>query len=414
MKKIVILISIFLFSISLFFSCELNLNDTKVYNNIDATNALAKLAPVFSEVLKENSGFIKKIKEEAEKRFDGDLDVLFENVENLTIEKGGKTFKALIESKLITKGESESFEELIAKIPYFNIYVFEPEVKSLNKEANENIIVCANRYDVDDMSDEYVITGYDLAGNVYEFKRGEEPDRMTLVLGVNEYLAYEDFLKLLNENGYDSSKQKNILSTSKVSLKGGWDQNTTREFYLAQLYLEDDYEAFPNGPAEVYCLLVYAKNGLSYGRRIDLPTVDNEKRVYNLNIYLQTFINEPYEGVFALYFREWDIFWAWESGKYPDQVIANLTVDTVIPPYHASYAFGCNKWDDDLRYGYKPGTNNGHIYNMPECIELDYLKFYMNGFKIKFWNSNGLIYYFGMPNATSSWYNWAKIDFFQY
>jgi len=67
-----------------------------------------------------------------------------------------------------------------------------------------------------------------------------------------------------------------------------------------------------------------------------------------------------------------------------------------------------------LRYGYSPGTDNGHIYNMPECIELAYLKFFRNGFKIRFWNNNCLIYYFGMPNASSSYANDAYIRYYSH
>ncbi len=67
-----------------------------------------------------------------------------------------------------------------------------------------------------------------------------------------------------------------------------------------------------------------------------------------------------------------------------------------------------------MRYGYSPGTDNGHIYNMPECIELAYLKFFRNGFKIRFWNNNCLIYYFGMPNASSSYANDAYIRYYSH
>ncbi|MEJ5273964.1 MAG: hypothetical protein WH035_07520 [Spirochaetota bacterium] len=416
MKKIIIVSIIFLLFISLFFSCELGLSETKTYNAIDATNALAKLAPVFAEVIRDNPEFIGLIKDEANKKFDGDTDVLFDNIKNLSVTKGGKTLKDLLDSKLTTRGEGESIDQIIAKIPYFNVYVFTPEEKAPNKNVDENIIVCANRYDVDDMDPNYIITGYDMTGNLYTFEKGEEPDRTSLVLGINEFLAYKDFLEYLKANGYDNYMQTPDLS---LTNKGGWDQNTTHDYYLAQLYLEDDYENFPNGNAEVYCLFIYAKNGLSYGYKYDpynsvMSNVVSEKRLYTLNLHLGTLINEIYQSKFALYFREWDIFWFWENKQTPDDVNAHLTIDTIIPAYPVAKSFGCNRWDDDLRYDYEPGTNNGHIYEMPECIELDTRKFKFNGFKVNFWDINGLYYYFGMPNSTSSWKNYATINYLSY
>lgn len=408
MKKVLIVIFVFLFFSSLFFSCESIIKKDITYNHIDATKALAKLAPAFNEVIKENPGFISIIKEEANKKFDGTTDVLFDTIKNRSLTKGGKTFAELLSSKLVTKGENQSLEELISQIPYFNIYVFTPEVKSLTKENDENIIVVANRYDVDDMSDEYIVYGYDGLGNEYQFTRDQEPDKTTFVLGVNESLAYDAYLKWLSENGYTQQQSSpNILTTT----KGGWDQNTTRTFTISQLYLKDDCEAFPNGPAEVYMLLLYSKYGKSYGVRTELTSVDEEEKVNDLDNILVTLINEPYQGKFAVYFREWDIFWFWESGKLPDQVIAHLYIDIVNPPYQAAYSYGCNRWDDDLSYGYTAGTDNGHVYDMPECTRIADHKFARNGFKVDFWESiSGSRFYFGMPNATSSWYNWAKID----
>lgn len=412
MKRLFIIIFIFLFFGSLFISCESIIKDNKTYNHIDATNALSKLVPAFNEVLRDNAGFISIIKEEADKRFDGTTDVLFDTIKNRSLVKGGKTFKELLNSKLISKGSSESLEDLISKIPYFNIYVFTPEVKSLNKENEENIIVVADRYDVDGMSYEYIIYCIDMLGNEYQFAKGQEPDKTTFVLGVNEALAYEAYLNWLSENGRNQQQATpNILTTT----KGGWDQKISREFQITQLYLYNNYEFFPKGPAEIYMLVVYAKYGINSGIRVELTEVDDEKWVYNMNRNLVTLINESYESKFAVYFREWDIFWFWESGTYPDQVIAHLTIETVTPTHIVSYAFGCNRWDDDLRYAYQDSFNNGHVYDMPECVSIADHKFAYNGFKVDFWESiSGTKFYFGMPNATSNYYNWANITFKQY
>jgi hypothetical protein len=278
-----IIIVVFLFFSSLFFSCESIIKNDKTYNHIDATKSLAKLAPAFNEVIKENPGFISIIKEEANKKFDGTTDVLFDTIKNRSLTKGGKTFAELLSSKLVTKGENQSLEELISQIPYFNIYVFTPKVKSLTKENDENIIVVANRYDVDDMSDEYIVYGYDGLGNEYQFTRGQEPDKTTFVLGVNESLAYDAYLKWLSENGYTQQQSSpNILTTT----KGGWDQKTTHDYYIEELYYFHSYEVWLQGPPEMYCILVYAKYGSSSGRRIELKDINEGGLLLANLIYL--------------------------------------------------------------------------------------------------------------------------------
>ncbi len=405
MKKIIIVISIFLFFASLFISCESIIKQEKVYNPIEATEALATLAPAFSEVIRDNPEFVSIIKEEANKKFDGDTNVLFEKVANLSVTKDGKTLKDLLTSKLVNKGKSESVDELISKIPYFNIYVFTPEEKSPNKNIDENIIVCANRYDVDDQDPNYIITGHDTTGNLYAFEKGEEPDRTTFVLGVNEALAYQEFLE--KYGNLDTSETPNILTTT----KGGWDGLTTHEYYLDQIYLYADCELFPNGPAEVYCLYVSSKNGNEYGKRINLDNIDYDKTIYeNQNIYIDSLVNEINQGVFAIYFREWDVFFFWDSGTLPDQVVAKVTIDTVNPPYTVDKVLGCNRWDDDLCFPWAMSVDNGHVYYMPECVEVGAQTYTRNGFKIRFWDPSYIKYYF---NGTSDpiLSNWVKIKY---
>ncbi len=294
MKKIVIILSIFLFFFSLFFSCESIVKDTKTYNAFDATNALSKLAPVFNEVFRENPGFVKMIKQEAEKRFDGTLDVLFESVQNLTLEKGGKTFKELLAAKIVNKGENESFDELISKIPYFNLYVFEPEVKSLTKGSEENVIVCANRYDVDDMSPQYIITGYDIYGNEYQFNKDEQPDITCIVLGVNERVENLKYYQNLKNMGNNNA------------------------CYLYKVYCDDDKEPWIKGPAEIFSAYLYLDSSANVKKITlkDLVFFDYVKKWYDstnsnnqLPLYLFKFDTSLYGNIIVCFYIEDDFDW---------------------------------------------------------------------------------------------------------
>lgn len=114
-----------------------------------------------------------------------------------------------------------------------------------------------------------------------------------------------------------------------------------------------------------------------------------------------------------IYFREWDIFWFWDDNKYPDYVNVHLTIDTLTPAYPAAKSFGCNRWDDNLEMGYKPGTDNGPCYNMPECYEISNLVFRHNGIKVGFWDNNCLDYIFGViPPYPET--NVARINYLEY
>ncbi|HPC38604.1 MAG TPA: hypothetical protein PLF21_04755 [Exilispira sp.] len=284
MKKIIIVSIIFLLFISLFFSCELGLNESKTYNAIDATNALSKLAPVFSEVLKDNPEFIGLIKDEANKKFDGETDVLFDNIKNLSVIKGGKTLKDLLEAKLITKGQSESLDQLIAKIPYFNIYVFTPEEKSPNKNVDENIIFCANRYDVDDMKLDY-IEGYDLNGNKILLNAQIPPkDCIVFVLGINERVEYNS---------------KNYLTT-KSSLDDGSINHNEK---LKGLYLKTTMDPWPFGNAEVYILYLFGGNN---GIRQNYSEVDKSGKWYIFDNVIYSYSNLPENMYYKIRIMEED------------------------------------------------------------------------------------------------------------
>ncbi len=318
MKKIIIVISIFLFFASLFISCESIIKQEKVYNPIEATEALATLAPAFSEVIRDNPEFVSIIKEEANKKFDGDTDVLFEKVANLSVTKSGKTLKDLLTSKLVNKGESESVDELISKIPYFNIYVFTPEEKSPNKNIDENIIVCANRYDVDDQDPNYIITGYDTTGNLYTFEKGEEPDRTTFVLGVNERVEYISKSIKINKSSLD-------------------DGSVNHNEKLIGVKLKTTLDPWPFGDAEVYILYLFGGNN---GIRQNYSEIKKANQWYNFDDIIYSYPNLPENMYYKLRMMEED----WWPFKIDATLSLNYTWGNAI--FKFEFTFSIQALDD--------------------------------------------------------------------
>jgi len=139
----------------------------------------------------------------------------------------------------IQKGESDDLEDLLAQIPYLNIYWYIPSDEQKTYDESK-LVVASLRYDIDDTDPAYVVTGYDFQGNIYKIYGNEDPDFEVLVLGVNERVEH----------------LKYYTSTSYQSLTKGMGDGTT----LATLgiYLNKDLEGWGQSGADVCTFYLFA------------------------------------------------------------------------------------------------------------------------------------------------------------
>jgi len=161
-------------------------------NNVSETfnNQERELLSIVIAKSMQNPEFRMFIKEEALKQFDGDYDVLFQNVKDKNIAKGKTIEDFLFDFYLNEKGINTSkseFKKIIESIPDFQISV---PVNCENWDAETEIpLVTYIPVDFDEQTTKYV-NAYDYNGNLYTLSTQDEPDVAVVVLGSCERMDY--------------------------------------------------------------------------------------------------------------------------------------------------------------------------------------------------------------------------------
>jgi hypothetical protein len=190
------------------------------------------------------------------KRFDGDYDILYQNVKNLKL-KSGKTFEeTLLSYGKLPFGESNSASGATSKAveTYLNIYVYTP--KSTPESWNTESVIPKITITPDiDIEQKGVLTpALDANGVLSYLDPQKDPDEIVLVVGYNERL---------DENG-KVKEHTSLAETTKKPLQ-------TRAAYRTAGGLEDMWqlnipnlsaiETWQKGSPELRCVSYTQEEG---------------------------------------------------------------------------------------------------------------------------------------------------------
>lgn len=207
----------------------------------------------FAKILASATGsadFREALKEEALKKFDGDYDVLYENIRSKTVK--GKQVAAYLD-----KGETvkqAAIENILRKNPLLNISI--PLHSEKWNTSKHSLLVAAM-----DSEDSPILKAFDSQGKVYYLKHDIEPDVPVIVVGYNERMAFDngkytrkDFVELdLIQSPIGGGKSGRTMSCS-----APYRNNNNYEYLSAMKFMDlGQYESWTRGAPEVKCR-VYA------------------------------------------------------------------------------------------------------------------------------------------------------------
>lgn len=191
LKKFLLVISFFLF----FISCEKNTLNEEV--KIDLQTELNLKTEIFTKAFAKalvNKELRELIKTEAEKEFNSDYDILFQNIKNRQI--NGTTVISFISTYNDNKADLNS---IVNEIPLLTIFV--PHLKNFTVRTwdvdTQIPIVTYLPYDNSETSNSELI-GFDFEGNTLKLEYIIEPSIPVLVIKENERLVINQTLKNVN------------------------------------------------------------------------------------------------------------------------------------------------------------------------------------------------------------------------
>jgi len=247
------------------FSCHSPIDESENTGNVNEeqdiamaaiTNNIKYLAPIFAHVVNQNNEILSLIKEETNKQFDGDYDVLFDAIKDKAISKNSMTFMELLNNANLTRNKNaSSIENYVSSIPHFNLYLYIPQTMTRDNLNFSNVVVAANRYDVDDTILDYVYA-YDQNGCETTLSAQEAPDFPVLVLGINERVD-------MNGKVIEHFRNKDKNTTTRYTTGGDFDGKTVHHEKLYAIRLTTDLEGWLAGNPEVYALYNFGGIGIT-------------------------------------------------------------------------------------------------------------------------------------------------------
>lgn len=128
-----------------------------------------------------SADFREVLKGEIMKKFDGDFDVLYENVRSKDVK--GELFVAYLHNGETAK--SQMIEDVLRRNPLLNISI---PLHSEKWNAREQKLLVAAL----DSEDNPVLKAFDSQGKVYYLKHDVEPDVPVIVIGYNERMSFSE------------------------------------------------------------------------------------------------------------------------------------------------------------------------------------------------------------------------------
>ena len=193
------------------------------------------------------------VKTEAQKKFDGDYDILADTLQNKTIESENQSFQTLLANNLEKQGIKDGVQflkNINTAIPNLQISV---PIKC-DEWDTESFIpkVVPVPISFDDSKNSF-ITGYDCYGNAYTFSLDEDPEEPVIVVGISERIDEDGNKRFPEQEHYDYSVLNNSKSApntpSGLSLVHGparclelsWTDLPNENQYLVYRRYSDEY-----------------------------------------------------------------------------------------------------------------------------------------------------------------------------
>ncbi|MBN2893606.1 MAG: hypothetical protein JXL97_17170 [Bacteroidales bacterium] len=283
-----------------------HITDTQV-NQIDNQNR--KIISFAIAKSLQNPEFRTFIKEEAMKQFDGDYDILYQNLKDKSIIKGKTLEDFIFDAYVAEKGTNatkDDFENIIKSIPDFQISV---PINCEKWDAIKEIPLATYiPFNFDEQTTKFV-TAYDFKGNTYYLSTGVEPDVPVVVIG-----SCERNDKALNTN-----------QTSFYNPKNSEKYQYNKPVILNCIHFIDLslYETWIQGKPEIRGELYREGSEHSLGNFYAKPNrsdVDQKSKVYNLALIPKWY--SSYGDHLYIKFWEEDVETTIEVG---------LTISTSIP-----------------------------------------------------------------------------------
>jgi Protein of unknown function (DUF3103) len=168
------------------------------------------------------------IKTEALKKFDGDFDILYQNINDKNV--GGKTLNALLNENGRKNGAARTLpiSSLVAQMPLLNISV-PVNIEKWNTGSFEPLVVVQSN--IKDESKLKLIKAYDKDGKVHWLDAQKAPDFPVIVVGFNERNTIENGKAVLRTDLMFSKKPSGAKLLSDDSGGGGGSSTCTAPYF---------------------------------------------------------------------------------------------------------------------------------------------------------------------------------------
>lgn len=219
----------------------------------------------------------KILKNKIGDKFDGDFDVLWEQIKNSQI--AGQKMRELVNSRFSERTRQVLTLEKIEAVPLLQISL---PVNFDDWDGESTILVAYTPLTIDDM-DWKEIYAYDADMKECKLDAKTEPDFPVMVVGINERVEY-----------LQSAETQFNRSLGKTSAGG-----RLSEEYLYRIKIFEDGEGWLSGDPEIYIVSAGTNNTYNRKERANLPSVNEIDHWYYPNIVLfnwETEIWGPYTG----------------------------------------------------------------------------------------------------------------------
>ena len=230
--------------------------------------------PVICQILKEKIG----------EKFDGDFDVLWDNIKDNQI--GSNKLNELVDSRFSDNTRELLSIDIIEKVPLLQVSL---PVNFEMWDGESTILVAYTPLSIDDM-DWKDIYAYDSDMKEYILDAKTEPDFPVMVVGINERVN-PDTRELIFKDYH------NILA--KIA-------GTHVDVILDHVYLVNDGEPWTRGSPEIYCLLANS-GGISnrYNMYSEWTGWGTNRSWHHVDLNMLEW-HEEYSKTFGITFLEYD------------------------------------------------------------------------------------------------------------
>ncbi|GAB2783346.1 hypothetical protein GCM10027275_29110 [Rhabdobacter roseus] len=204
------------------------------------------------------------LKAEALKKFDGDYDILYNNVKDIKI-SGKRLFDYLGKEDPII---SKKVEELVTRNPLLNISI-PLYAESWDTDKNNLLVVAL------ESEDKPAVKAFDSDGKIYYLDHKVDPDVPVIVVGLNERVSFDNG-KYERRPFISAERDQREKSAKMFSCSYPYRVNNNYEYIKEMKFLDlNQYESFTRGAPEIKCRVYAPVSSNNFASLFELANTGN-------------------------------------------------------------------------------------------------------------------------------------------